>query len=119
MSIDTILLDIAPEMASVDPAVRARLISYATFQVGFRCNNDVKNLAIAYLTAHNYTLSQRGGVGGNITSEKEGDLARSFGGAMQDGTGLGSTSYGMEFLRLKKMFILTPRTRQVNINNDC
>lgn len=119
MSIDTILLDIAPEMASVDPAVRARLISYATFQVGFKCNNNVKNLAIAYLTAHQYTLSQRAGVGGNITSEKEGDLARSFGGAASDPSGLGSTSYGMEFMRLKNMFLLTPRTRQVNRNNDC
>lgn len=119
MSIDDILLDIAPEMSTVDPAKRARLISYASLQVGFKCTPEIKNLAIAYLTAHNYTLSQRGGVGGNITSEKEGDLARSFGGVVNDSSGLGSTSYGMEFLRLKKMFILTPRTRQVFGCNDC
>lgn len=119
MSIDDILIDIAPEMADVDPAKRSRLISYASLQVNFKCNPDIKNLAIAYLTAHNYTLSQRGGVGGNITSEKEGDLARSFGGGISDPSGLGSTPYGMEFLRLKRMFILTPRTRQVNNCNDC
>ena len=119
MSIDTILLDIAPEMSSVDASVRARLITYSTYQVGFKCNTDIKNLAIAYLTAHNYTLSQRAGAGGNITSEKEGDLARSFGGQVSDPTGLNSTSYGMEFLRLKRMFILNPRTRQVNSSNDC
>lgn len=119
MSIDTILVDIAPEMASVDPATRARLIGYATLQVGFKCKPDIKNLAIAYLTAHNYTLSQRVGTAGMVMSEKEGDLARNFGGVINDGTGLGSTSYGNEYLRLKKSFILSPRTRQINSNNDC
>jgi len=119
MSIDTILTDIAPEMASVDPAVRARLIGYATLLVCFKCTPQIKNMSIAYLSAHNYTLSQRGGVAGNVLSEKEGDLARSFGGIVNDGTGLGSTTYGNEYLRLKKSFILAPRTRAVRDCNDC
>ena len=68
-SIDFILLDIAPEMADVPSDVRDRLIGYAMLQVNFG-DMHIRNIAIAYLTAHMYTLSQRNGSGGAVTSEK-------------------------------------------------
>lgn len=108
-NVDFILLDIAPEMAQVPADQRQRLIGYAIDQVNFG-DLKIRPIAIAYLTAHMYTLSLRNGAGGNVTSEKEGDLARSYGTSMSDSP-YGSTSYGQEFERLKRMFIFKPMTR--------
>ena len=57
------------------------------------------------------------GVVGSIKSEKEGDLARSFGssGLSDDRRDayFGSTSFGAELLQLWKACLLNPQTRQV------
>jgi len=61
------------------------------------CNRE---LAVAYLTAHIIELANRGGTGGVISSESEGQLTRSY----DTGTGsdslLSVTSYGQEYLRI-------------------
>ncbi len=110
-SIDFILLDIAPEMADVPQDKRERLIEYAMAQVKFG-DDKIRYLATAYLTAHQYTLSQRNGAAGPVSSEKEGDLARSFG-STTGNKSTSSTSYGEEFERLKRMFIIKPMVRNM------
>ena len=117
MSIEQVLFDIAPETMDIEPTRRANLILYATKQVGFGCGY-IKELAIAYLVAHMNAVSTKGGASGSVTSEKEGDLARSFGGSTVQGP-LGATGYGQEYVRIRNKYILTPRTRQVTIRSGC
>lgn len=107
MAVDPVLLDIAPEMTSVDTVKRLRVISYAKAQVGFG-KGVVRELAIAYLAAHMLTISTRHGNSGNVNSETEGSLSRSFGGNLSDDV-LGTTSYGVEFVRLRRSCIFNPR----------
>lgn len=111
MSIEQALFDIAPETKVMDSSVRTRMIGYATEQVGF-ASGTMQELAIAYLTAHMIHMSTRAGAPGSVASEKEGDLARNYGSNIAPSL-LGQTSYGLEYLRIKRMFIIGARTRQV------
>lgn len=108
-TIDQILIDIAPEMASVPEATRQRLIEYAALQVNFG-SPAIKDLATAYLVAHQYAVSQKAGAAGAVTSETEGDLSRSYGGSLSESP-YGASSYGQEFERLMRMFIFKPLMR--------
>ena len=100
MTIDTVLSDIAPEFDSVASDKRARFIEYATAEVDFG-NGTIKEQAIAYLAAHKLSMASRvGGAAGQVTSEKEGSLSRSYG-SVSGQTGYNQTSYGQEFIRLR------------------
>ena len=118
-SIDAILILIAPEFAATLQATREVFINLAIAQVGtFSCNASVYDLAVANLAAHMLSISTRRGGSGQITSETEGSLSRSFG-AVANASGFGATSYGAEYLRLVSAFILTPMTRQRVIDGSC
>lgn len=117
-SILDLLKAIAPEASDKPDVFLQTLIDIAKPQVCISKNKKINNLAIAYLAAHMNSIGNRGGSGvGAVTSEREGDLARSFGvsGNVRDAA-LGQTPYGLEFLRLKNQFVLTPRTRNVKAN---
>lgn len=119
-SVDTILVIIAPETGTkFSQPQRYAVIEIATTMVGFGCGTT-KDVAIAYLSAHMLTVSGRNGVAGQVTSEKEGELARSYG-SISDaaGTGFNLTSYGQEYLRMMNSNILTPITRQWVPDNGC
>lgn len=107
-----IIKDIAPEMAELDGDYLNRLISYSKAQVCFG-DRSIRNLAIALLTAHIFTISNRAGTAGNETSKREGDLAVSYGAAAITNGTLAVTSYGQEFERLKRISILGPRNSMV------
>lgn len=110
MSVDSTLLAIAPELAAVDPTRRAAIISIVQGQVGENYRGR-QELATAYLAAHMLTLGNRGGFAGAIQSEKEGDLARSYF-KSDDNSVYGSTSYGSEYMRIKKtLFGFSAMTR--------
>jgi hypothetical protein len=74
--------------------------------------------AVALLTLHWLALQERGkgGSAGQLTSESEGDLSRTYAapvaGSSSDGS-LSSTSWGQELLRLRRGCILGIRTRQI------
>lgn len=76
-----ILNDIAPQFSSEDSAKKNRFIAYAQDEVDsddFE-NDNVYNKAVAYYAAHLLELSSRDGNSrGDLTSEKEGDLSRSY-----------------------------------------
>jgi hypothetical protein len=84
--------------------------------------------AVALLVLHWMTLDAQGGgsdsssgsgVVGGIKSEKEGDLARSFGnlgsgsGAKAGNAYYNSTAFGAEFISLRRRKFLLPRNRFV------
>ncbi len=118
MTIAEVIADIAPEFLNEDPARIARFITYAELQVSQLQFDDRYELATAYLTCHMLALSNRNddeGTSGNpgtITQKKEGDLGLSF--ALPDALKIGNdgtlllTSYGIEYLRLKDICILSP-----------
>jgi len=108
MSIDDVLLDIAPEFSSTDSSKRARFIGYASAEVAF--GGASKDLATAYLAAHMLTLSGRRGTAGQVTSETEGSLSRSYG-SVGGPAGYNQTGYGQEYLRLMRSCVIAPMTR--------
>jgi hypothetical protein len=108
MSLDGIVLNIAPELSAVNSTIRTMFENYAITQVNF--GDTLQQLATAYLAAHMMTISQRQGVGGQITSQREGDLAISFEPIVYMG-GYEQTSYGVEFVRLRRMFVSGFMTR--------
>lgn len=118
MTIAEVIEDIAPEFNNENPARIARFIGYAELQVSENAFGKKYDLAVAYMTAHMLSLSGRNdsegtnGTPGTITQKREGDLSLSFAlpqGLAQsnDGT-LVLTSYGIEFLRLRDICIITP-----------
>ena len=118
MAIEVIICDIAPEFDNEDPARVLRFIGYAELQVSSDAFGSKYELAVAYLTSHMLSLSGRNddegtnGTPGTITQKKEGDLSLSFAlpqglGQSKDGTLL-LTSYGIEYLRLRDICIITP-----------
>lgn len=119
MAISDIIDDIAPEFLNEDPARVTRFIGYTELQVSQDEFGDKYDIAVAYLTAHMLSLSNRNdeegtnGTSGKLTQRKEGDLTVSFAlpqglDQSKDGTLL-LTSYGIEYLRLRDMCIITSR----------
>lgn len=105
MAIDAVLLDIAPETASVDAAQRSRVIALAQKHISNAVFGDLTELAVAYLAAHMLTMSKRGGAGGAVTSESEGALSRSY--AVPTSTAsLNATSYGQDYLSIRRAVVL-------------
>jgi hypothetical protein len=70
------------------------------------------NEAVALYVLHMYEVSDRGGSGGPVTSEKEGQLSRSFG-ATASNASLDSTSWGQELKALIRGLHFFPRTRMM------
>lgn len=112
MTVDSTLLVIAPEFASLAEADRQAVIDLAALSVG-SIFGDKQDLATAYLAAHMLTMSQRtGGAAGPLKSEKEGDLSRSYGGR-ESNDPYDATGYGQEFKRIQKQVVFSARTRTV------
>jgi hypothetical protein len=114
----SILSTLAPKFSTLDSGRVSSVLELAALQVG-SVFGDKRNLATAYLAAHMLEISTQSGDGGSgtgglVTSEKEGQLSRSYG-ALGGQAGGGSeyerTVWGMEFLRIRKQCVFRPRTR--------
>lgn len=88
------------------------MIELAETRLSTDAFGDNYNEAVALLVLHMYEVSDRSGSGGPITSEKEGQLSRSFGAAASSGA-LGDTAWGRELERLTKSLHFFPRTRMM------
>lgn len=88
------------------------LISLATQQTGAVFGNNQDD-AIALLVLHWLELESRGGAGGAISSEKEGDLARTYAISDSGDDDLKSTKWGLMRLRLQRAYIFGPRNRMM------
>ena len=119
MAIEDVLLAIAPEFALVAPARLTTFIDFAENQISQTLFEGDYELVVAYLAAHMLALSERNsnagnnGQAGSITSKKEGDLSLGYGSPATTNNSdvtLFLTSYGIEFVRLRDMHIISPRT---------
>jgi len=63
-----------------------------------------RNLAVALLSCHQYTMDQRGGTAGTISTKREGDLSVSYStiASKNGGSDLDQTSYGKELQSLTR-----------------
>lgn len=100
-----------PEFAAESDARIQLLLDQALLSVNASVWGNKADFGIQYLTAHLLTVLNRGGGGasGPITSEKVGDLQRSYASSGAVTHELGSTGYGLEFLRLRRSLFITPR----------
>lgn len=57
-----------------------------------------------YLAAHKGTLAKRAGAAGSVQSIAVGGVSVNYGSGAQMGTGLDSTSYGVEYKRLCHLY---------------
>jgi len=93
------------------------LINLAESQTSQTAYGTQRASAVALLTLHWLALQERGkgGAAGQVVSESEGDLSRSYAqptaGTSSDG-GLTSTAWGQELTRLRRSCFIGHRTRQ-------
>jgi len=112
----------APELTPVLDARVDTFIAFAELRVNRDQWLDLGDLAVILLTAHMLSVAggANGGTGsgasprGQVTDETVGDLSRSYSDLAGVETittfmsGLGGTSYGLEFLELRKTLVITP-----------
>ena len=95
---------LAPEFASVADATVNSWLTMAGNLIAVGClDAERAAMARALYAAHLLSLSTRSGqcgaaAMGPVTSEKEGDLQRSYGGLKGGDTILGSTTYGQQYI---------------------
>jgi hypothetical protein len=94
----------------------AQMIELAESQLKECTFGDQYNNAVALLVLHLYAINDRNGSGGSIRSEKEGQLARSFG-SVDSSLAWASTSWGQELIQLVQSLNLLPRTRMMTCPN--
>lgn len=116
MSVSTVadIIVVRNPNVTVDARV-TDLITLATQDIGSVFGSKT-NDAIALLVLHWIALDARAGgfAPGAIKSEKEGDLARSFGGSgSKTLTDLDSTSWGLQLKRLRNALIFSARDRTI------
>lgn len=95
---------VAPELASVATATQNAILADVAAQLVAAQWGSRYDVACTYLAAHLGTLSKSGGQGvaGPVTSETVGSVSRSYAAPAVSESGMGSTSYGREYERLKK-----------------
>lgn len=96
---DTILSALCP---ALNDAQRFTWLEIAAEQTSLDAYPDKKPMMLAYYAAHLYTLNQRQGATGAVTSLQEGALAVGFGqsGMGQSAAFINNTSYGATYLQL-------------------
>jgi hypothetical protein len=102
-----------PELASVSDAfVQIYLDIVTSCFLGKEFWGDCYDTAVKLMTAHFVTVAGRGGASssGPVTSERVGDLARSYGSFQFDGDidELSTTPYGVMFITLRRTKLRTP-----------
>ncbi len=98
---------IAPELAGQETRVE-KFIEYAKLSIDENVWLAKANLATALLAAHMITALDAASSGNGVKRKKVGDMEIEFGNASPEMTALMGTSYGMEFLRLRKSLVITP-----------
>jgi hypothetical protein len=96
-----LLSSIAPEIDSSSQQT-ADMLALAELEVGSSLCPDLRPYIVAYLTAHNVTLSNRGGNAGMVTDIREGQLSVSYEAGGNYNSPYAQTPYGQKYLQLVK-----------------
>ena len=118
---------IAPELQDLNDEVVQTYMDLYSAHLSKRTFGELYDQALIYYVAHiakmNDTIASQGStsgsaVAGQVTSEREGDLSRSYGGGGSsvrassgfDGS-FAKTAYGIEFMRIRSMVTVGVMTR--------
>jgi hypothetical protein len=120
---DYVVENIAPHLESIPEGRFSVIIDVAKQSVAEDIWGDKSDYAAAVLTAHILTFLTRGGaagVSGEVKRKKIGDseieFATTMAGKYIEGHHeLNTTSYGKEFLRLRRSLVLTPRVSSCQV----
>jgi len=99
---------LAPEFSALsDAQVSALLTAAAVFVSVTGLNTDQANAALALYAAHLQWITVNRASGssssvGNVKSEREGDLARTYSSISGDDTWLGQSPYGLQFTEIMR-----------------
>lgn len=106
MPISTALLSsIAPEIDSSSQQT-ADMLALAELEVGISLCEDLRPYMVAYLTAHNVTMSNRAGNAGMISDIREGQLSVSYDAGTSKGKSpYNQTPYGQKYLQLVRQCV--------------
>jgi hypothetical protein len=107
------ILNIAPELASVEDARFSFFVTNMARFVNSAAWGEGYDYAHALLVAHALTMSNRGqtagGAAGAVSSMALGKASISYASpTATDAGSLGQTSYGSEFLSLRKTLLISP-----------
>lgn len=105
-NIESVLM-IAPELKCETPAVINFFISMAQRRISPLVWGVYNDDGVNFLTAHLLTMKNRKGTPGNPSMEKVGDVQAEYVGFTNSRTALTSTSYGVEYLELRKLVVVT------------
>ena len=96
------VLSVASGLDSLSSRAQETILDIVSRQVNATAWGDRANDGMIMLAAHLGTVAKRQGVGGPVTSEKLGEMARSYG-FMGGRSALSTTAYGMEFERMVRL----------------
>lgn len=100
-----LLSSISPEIDSSSQQT-ADMLTMAELEVGFSLCPDLRPYIVAYLTAHNITMANRGGNAGIVTDLREGQLSVSYDTSTVGGKSpYSQTPYGQKYLQLIKQCV--------------
>ena len=105
------LREIAPEVNDAPDATLSFFIEVASFRNSESVWGVKYNYAVALDALHEYTMSRKSGSGGQVTSERVGDMQVSYGqfnSSKDVSNTYDLTSYGQMYLNLRKTLVITP-----------
>lgn len=92
------VVDIAPELSDIPVNSQNAILNQVNSELSTSVWGTKIEIGRAWLAAHLATVSSGGGAGGQVLSEKVGDVSRTYSDA--GATGASSSDYGQEFERL-------------------
>lgn len=92
------VVDIAPELSTIPVNSQNAILAQVNTELSPSVWGTRIEIGRAWLAAHLATVSSGGGAGGQVLSEKVGDVSRTYSDA--GATGASSSDYGQEFERL-------------------
>ena len=109
MTVDiTFLGAVAPEYANFDETRFGILLPIAQSFVNYDLWGDSADYGVALMLAHMIKMSEREGQSGAVSSEKIGNYSANYAHNLQKNEELKATSYGLEFLRVRKTLPIVP-----------
>lgn len=106
VSVDSILL-MADKFKNESPAVINFFIAMAQRRISPAVWGSRNDDGVMFLAAHLLEMKNRKGTPGNPSMEKVGDVQAEYVGFTNSRTALTSTSYGVEYLELRKLVVVT------------
>jgi hypothetical protein len=103
LSIRELVREVAPETRDAPDATLDVFIEIATLRISPSVFGSLYRVAVAYLAAHYYVLTQqRAGAPGPVTFRRAGEVAESYAANSDNHSGFRDTAYGNLYLEIRR-----------------